>query len=367
MVVPREKSIKSHHQRWLQQMVDVAIYPSIAMTASVMPSFWEKKEHILSVEMTNYRNEKVTVNSLSLVSREYRLEDMNGQMEDGSSSIELEFQERVTKHYRLLPDGDVGTVACSSGNFDGSGSACVFEPAESNGDVVDFLCLESAYLRFQSALKMYQIEASRSDDEESQPRHVSQIRRAKTADSTMEDDKEDPMANTHPTSIARMCPLNDRKTLIDLVCRWSSTNNNSSGDGQKDGQTHNTQLGVRSRETSRGCPITITCQYPSSVTHNFANGPAHVPFEVTARNRLVEAGVEFDFAVERPKTFEFMGADSFHWTLENGGDEVTIPMHAVIPSTGVFNLQQIRITVQRPDKKVPYLFPLQWLVTVQDQ
>lgn len=42
---------KNHHLRWLKQMVDVAIYPSVALTASVMPSFWEKKEHILSVEV----------------------------------------------------------------------------------------------------------------------------------------------------------------------------------------------------------------------------------------------------------------------------------------------------------------------------
>ena len=50
---PAKTSSKSH-TRWLKQMVDLAIYPSVAFTASLMPSYWQKEEHILSVEVSGF-------------------------------------------------------------------------------------------------------------------------------------------------------------------------------------------------------------------------------------------------------------------------------------------------------------------------
>lgn len=92
-----------------------------------------------------------------------------------------------------------------------------------------------------------------------------------------------------------------------------------------------------------------------------------ISFEITARNRLVDTGVDFEFALERPKNFDYIGADCFQWRLDNGGDELIIPMEAILPTPGVFNLQQIRLSVMKDDKKkIPYLFPLQWMVTVND-
>ena len=84
---------------------------------------------------------------------------------------------------------------------------------------------------------------------------------------------------------------------------------------------------------------------------------------MTVRNRQVEASVEFEFALERQKTLEFMGCECFTWELE-GGDELTIPLQALISSPGLYNLQAVRLTVTKEGKKVPYLFPLQWMVTV---
>ena len=122
---------------------------------------------------------------------------------------------------------------------------------------------------------------------------------------------------------------------------------------------------VRPKTKSQGCPITITCRHPTSVVHNFTNGPIHIQFEVTVRNRLVEASVEFEFALERQKTFEFMGGECFEWEME-GGEELTVPLQAVISIPGVYNLQAVRLTVTKEGKKVPYLFPLQWLISVGD-
>ena len=38
--------------RWLRKMISVPVYPSLTMTASLMPSFWKKSEHVLSVEVS---------------------------------------------------------------------------------------------------------------------------------------------------------------------------------------------------------------------------------------------------------------------------------------------------------------------------
>jgi hypothetical protein len=38
--------------RWSRTMFEVPIYPSLTLTASIMPSFWLKNEHILSVEVS---------------------------------------------------------------------------------------------------------------------------------------------------------------------------------------------------------------------------------------------------------------------------------------------------------------------------
>lgn len=67
--------------------------------------------------------------------------------------------------------------------------------------------------------------------------------------------------------------------------------------------------------------------------------------------------------MERPKAFEFIGAESFQWSLQ-GGEELAIPMQAIVPRGGVYNLQSVRLTVNKANTKVPYLFPLQWIVRV---
>lgn len=39
--------------RWIQNMINVQVSPSLALTASLMPSFWKQNEHMLSVEVSN--------------------------------------------------------------------------------------------------------------------------------------------------------------------------------------------------------------------------------------------------------------------------------------------------------------------------
>jgi hypothetical protein len=37
--------------RWLKKMVSIAVFPSLTVTASIMPSYAKKREHILSVQV----------------------------------------------------------------------------------------------------------------------------------------------------------------------------------------------------------------------------------------------------------------------------------------------------------------------------
>ena len=87
--------------------------------------------------------------------------------------------------------------------------------------------------------------------------------------------------------------------------------------------------------------------------------------DIIVRNRLVEADVKFEFALDDQSSFDFIGTSSFTWEL-SGGNEITVPVKARIYSGGTYNLQSVRLTVLKGDTSIPYLFPLQWTVTIED-
>ena len=213
--------------------------------------------------------------SLNIVSNEYKLVPMMGQLsnddEDRGLVTDLAFQERTTLHYRLATIDQTAAPptalpTCSVHQF--AMTDCVSMPAtDADSDVVDFLCLGAANARFKAALDAFEAEAANGEDEESQPRHVSQIRRAKT-NANDGDDSDKSNVQTHPTSLSRLCPKSTQQSHLELVCSWGNKDTNTHG------QTHVMGLSVRPKEASRGCPITITCQFPPKVQHNFAKGPA---------------------------------------------------------------------------------------------
>lgn len=42
----------NNKSRWIRKMVNVPVYPSLSLNASIMPSSWKDDEHILSVEVS---------------------------------------------------------------------------------------------------------------------------------------------------------------------------------------------------------------------------------------------------------------------------------------------------------------------------
>lgn len=183
---------------------------------------------------------------------------------------------------------------------------------------------------------------------------------------------------------------------IHVICSWSatvtgskkqkspaSTGGETSDDDAKttmtvQGQHSLVNLTVRPQKNLKGCPLTVTARHKTEVAHDFdRDGPLLLDLEVTVRNRLVSQGVAFEFYLERQPEFEFVGSKCFDTVLKGGG-EVTVPLKVVIGQSGIYNLQSLRLTVKSggedDDEKsvsgglmVPYLFPLQWIVTVDDK
>jgi hypothetical protein len=90
-----------------------------------------------------------------------------------------------------------------------------------------------------------------------------------------------------------------------------------------------------------------------------------VDLEIVIRNRLIETNVDFEFAVDHQPEFDFVGITCFKESLL-GGDDLSAPLKVLIHSGGVYNLQCVRLTVLSRDASVPYLFPLQWSIMVDE-
>merc|ERR1712151_453348 len=54
--------------------------------------------------------------------------------------------------------------------------------------------------------------------------------------------------------------------------------------------------------------------------------------------------INFEFSIEQPDTFDFIGPQCINLKLE-GGQEMSIPMQAVIHSPGVYDLQNVKLSL----------------------
>jgi hypothetical protein len=124
---------------------------------------------------------------------------------------------------------------------------------------------------------------------------------------------------------------------------------------------------VRPQHKSNGCPLNIYANYASTTLHDFGSNPAVLDFTIIIRNRLVQKSVDFEMTLLRQPNIEFIGPESFIWSL-GGGEETEIAMKATVFSSGVYNLQSVQVNILYSDgmTKVPYIFPIQWLVEVRD-
>lgn len=224
----------------------------------------------------------------------------------------------------------------------------------------------------QSTLENHRREKERliaEQEKEGQPRHVAQIRRAKTSlpesESNISSLSNEPVAQPHPTSIAHLCP-SEGTSNINVICSWSASVGEEDQHETIVGQHHLRNMLIRPQNKSKGCPLSMTAKHLEKVCHDFdASSHLDVDVEITFRNRLVETTVDFEFALNHQPEFDFMGTTSFKWSLR-GGEEIVVPLKARFYAGGVYNLQSVRLTVLNSNAPVPYLFPLQWTIFVEE-
>eukprot|EP00804_Cyclotella_cryptica_P024493 CCRYP_017559-RA/>CCRYP_017559-RA protein AED:0.26 eAED:0.26 QI:1717/1/1/1/1/1/5/475/1401 len=322
--------------RWTREVLSIPVYPSITMSASLMPSYSNKGEHILSIELMNYRSDRdtkleINLGNVCIASRNFKVQQMEGQVHpesrSKSPSLQIGWQERMTLHYLVVPIQTNNTFSTLSTISSIKNDSIDREnPLKSNDSthITDFMCRERAHEVFTEKLHNHRVEKERllaEQEKRGQPRHVAQIRRART--SLPQDDSEPstsiPLQSSfasgaHPTSITSLCPQ-DGTSNINIICCWSAHVGNEGEDKTVYGQHHLRNLLVRPQTKSKGCPLALTAKHKSRVSHNFEACPLDIDLEVTVRNRLVGADVEFEFALDHQRSFDFLGTSSFTWNL----------------------------------------------------
>jgi len=134
------------------------------MSASLMPSYSKNGEHILSVELMNYRSEnarklEIYLNRICIASRHFEVKQLQGQVEtcdlsqvpgnfDSILSLKVGWQERVSLHYLVVPiEVNSTSVSFSTLSFS-SGDKTVLQSQRDGAQVTDFMCLERAHELF---------------------------------------------------------------------------------------------------------------------------------------------------------------------------------------------------------------------------
>lgn len=219
------------------------------------------------------------------------------------------------------------------------------------------------FLIWKFSWKKHQIELLRLENapesEKEHPRSIASIRRANTADVSEGDSVVEDM-HFHPTSIASLFPREHDASKVHLITSWRAI----LGQEVVRGEHHNRNVIIRPLRSFHGCPIAASVSHPATMSNDFSKGPAHVPFKVELRNRLLESPVDFLISLE-PKTYDLIGMKKQRFQLDPDGD-VTLSLQAVISRPGMFDLQALQITVRQWNEDVTYQLSQQWLVRVRN-
>jgi len=158
-----QANLASPRHRWARKLLSVPVYPSITMSASLMPSYANNGENILSVELMNFRSDRdtgldINFDNICVISRHFEVKPLQGQLisdgvsnsliplDDKPSTLEVGWQERVTLHYLVAPvAGTDGSCNISMLPFSNDESASLPNASHGNGKLTDFICRERAH------------------------------------------------------------------------------------------------------------------------------------------------------------------------------------------------------------------------------
>eukprot|EP00536_Pseudo-nitzschia_multiseries_P010236 jgi/Psemu1/67347/estExt_Genemark1.C_3050054 len=378
--------------RWLRKMYQVPVYPSLSFCAKPMPNYWNGKDLLVAVELTNNRLDRpidlyITLDRLGLASRRYRLEAMPGQFtksKEFGDVLQIGWQEQVTVFYRVvLPETDSGsTNACvlSECPFTESGGTTAQECASSSA--TNHLCLEDAFASFQTAWDAHQLELMRleytPDAEKEHPRSIHSIRRAKTSDlrggssggESFRDEDSNSNINSamiqttaaaftageecthrHPTSLGSLCPPSTSTSEIHLTCSWRAI----LGQEVVRGEHYLRRIPIAPRTLyEHGYPIAASAEHPSILEHDFSKSPSvRIPVALTLKNRMQDASVTVSWSLDDPSpSLSLSSSSSLEWigicrqtTKLEADSQITVPLEVLVTQPGVFDLQMLRLLV----------------------
>jgi len=353
--VSEESSGLQPRKRWLRKMFEVPVYPSLTFAARLSTSAISRHEHILSIRLTNSRNDNpddvgLQLSSMKVANWRYELQPIEGQLL--GEVAHLGWQESLSMHYRVVVRSEESSLL----------SSCEYETGSEEVDNVTDLsplaipCMERAHQIFEDQLVAHKIalaEAVAAQNSEKQhPRSIAQIRRANTSKAGDETYLEQ-YYKSHPTSVARLCPKDRNLETLQLICQWKGRDIR--------GQHHIRDLVVRQSENKIGaCPIVLSADFPSEVKRDFSLGPAVIPFTVHAQNRLTKEKVGFRLDWEPHPRWDLTGAEDYSSELD-GGEMASFRMKAMMHRTGVYDLQALRLTTSTGGS---FVFPSQWLISV---
>lgn len=373
---------QSSRHRYFRTMFTIPVYPSITLTASIIPSFKKQNEHILSIDITNYRSDRpenleVAPRRICIASKNCSIRPLllnnnsDSEATNAYSAYKCGWQERATIYYILSPEITNDHI-CILSDAGRTGDENIY--SSSDKSMMDFICLENAHHVFSNSLKKYLDERSKIESENEnlgkQPRSIAQIRRARSSlSSLLSEQNSDHYLNDpvyfHPTSRAALCASEHAQHEINLICSWTATGDN--GDTITFGQHHLRKLAVKPQHKSRSCPLTITAKFNPDMTHDFESGLLVLDIEICIQNRLAKSNVDFEFSLSGCMNFEFMGTCCFRRSI-SGGDHVNLPLQVIIFRSGVHNIQGVHVTVYHTDgTETPFIFPMQWIVRVNSQ
>jgi ER-Golgi trafficking TRAPP I complex 85 kDa subunit len=381
--------------RWTRTMFEMSVYPSLSFSATSLPSY-SGGEHLISLELCNNRSDRpdkleVVLQSIGLVSRGYKLQPIPNQFGDSSGVVQIGWQERIFVLYRVAPM-PISSAACLISESQFNATEVTSRPGYSASELT-FVCLERAHEEFTQSWRSHQRALARAatssgQQNDLQPRTIAEIRRTNTAaeatssglsnsSSSVGEGDENRRETAHPTSIGRLRPQNsdDSVDSVDLLCTWRASLADIEGcdPTAAKGCHYIRRLALRPAasaisSTKSDCPISVSASYGSNIQHDFRQGPVRVPFVMTLRNLHRSTAINFELSTLDSKgSLDYIGPDGFRSSLR-GCEERKVPMEALIPAAGVYNLQNVSLAIlDKKDSPREFGFPHQWTVLVRDK
>ena len=312
------------------------VSPGLALAVSTQPSYKNGTNFVTSLEFGNGGEEEVKVEDVIIATPHAKIG--KGSEMGGGEELVVGKGMRGVKNIVLEGIGQAREVSVT--NSDPSSTPDKDKPA------VAFFNLLYSNVEYVRRVAEWDMEREREEKEGFQPKSIQEIRRANAALTRQRSQSASGMS-CQPTSIAST--VDPEACNVNVAVKWRA--------GERQGATFEV-LEIRGRTFKSRCPFVVTAVYDPYV--NWEDGGVENSLEIKLYNRLyAKEEVEFRFDFGDVDGVEVSGKTSFKGRL-GGGKETTVRLRTMYNDCGVYNLQNVTLTV----KEIPFLFSVQWLVEV---